>query len=198
MTQVDEHSDKILLDRMSCGEENAFPELYHRHKDAIFRFAFRLLGSLEQAEDVTHDCFLSLINHPARFDARKASLRTYLYAAARNLACARLRRSRYETCLSLNETGIAAVSDEPLLHVLGEEIAGEVRKAISKMSPLQREVVVLFEYEEQSLEEIAAILKTHAGTIKSRLHRGREWLRRELAPYFNGGAGRRRGKSNHE
>jgi RNA polymerase sigma-70 factor (ECF subfamily) len=66
------------------------------------------------------------------------------------------------------------------------------------MAPLQREAVVLFEYEDQSLEEIAAILETDTGTVKSRLHRGREWLRRELAPYFNGGADSRGEKSNHE
>jgi len=65
------------------------------------------------------------------------------------------------------------------------------------MSPLQREVVVLFEYEEQSLVEIAAIVGADVGTVKSRLHRGRECLRRELAPYLNGGAGKRREKSNH-
>src|SRR5438552_11804868 len=51
-----------------------------RYRDPIFRFAYRLLGSVEAAEDVTHDCFLSLIKDPGRFDSSRASLRTYIYA----------------------------------------------------------------------------------------------------------------------
>ena len=79
-----------MLERASAGDQSAFLELYERHRQAIFRFAYRLLGSVEMAEDITHDCFLGVIRKPENFDPSRASLRTYMYAAARNLAMKQL------------------------------------------------------------------------------------------------------------
>ena len=87
-------TDERLLNRASRGDEAAFLLLYERHRDAVFRFAYRLLGSVGSAEDVTHDCFLSLLKQPGKFDASRASLRTYLLAAARNLSIGKIARHR--------------------------------------------------------------------------------------------------------
>ena len=78
--------DEQLLEEVANGNTAAFQILYERYRGPIFRFAYRLLGSVEAAEDVAHDCFLGLIKEPGRFDSSRASLRTYLYAAARNQA----------------------------------------------------------------------------------------------------------------
>lgn len=179
-------TDERLLIRASRGDEAAFLLLYERHRDAVFRFAYRVLGSAGLAEDVTHDCFLSLIKQPGGFDpARGASLRTYLYAAARNLAMKHFRRQGHEAAVEeLPEEPRAPASEEPLSKLLGEELSLAVRKAIDNLSPLQREALVLFEYEELSLAEIAAIVEADVGTVKARLHRARQQLRRSLAPYF--------------
>jgi RNA polymerase sigma-70 factor (ECF subfamily) len=183
---LDNHSDGKLLARMRAGDEEAFLQLYQRHRVPMFRFAFRMLGTTDQAEDVTHDCFLSLIRDSNGFDPDRGSLRTYLYAAVRNLALKRFRHLENEVGgKMLEEKAACGLTEEPL------------RQAISRMSPLQREVVLLFEYEEQSLIEIASIVGADVGTVKSRLFRGRESLRRELAPYLNGG-GKRRENSGHE
>lgn len=198
MDAIDQDADEILLERARCGDETAFLRLYERHKDPTFRFAYRMLGSQEPAEDITQDCFLSLIHHPERFDPTRASLQTYLYAAARNLALKRFRRSEKEVAGQvLADTEPSVAADEPLRRLLAAELTDEVRNALAQMSPLQREVVVLFEYEEQSLTEIAAIVAADVGTVKSRLYRGRESLRRELARYLNGGMSTRREKANH-
>jgi len=195
---LDNHSDGKLLARMRAGDEEAFLQLYQRHRVPMFRFAFRMLGTTDQAEDVTHDCFLSLIRDSNGFDPDRGSLRTYLYAAVRNLALKRFRHLENEVGgKMLEEKAACGLTEEPLRHLLAEELSGEVRQAISRMSPLQREVVLLFEYEEQSLIEIASIVGADVGTVKSRLFRGRESLRRELAPYLNGG-GKRRENSGHE
>ena len=70
-------TDERLLGKASRGDEAAFLELYKRHRDPVFRFAYRMLGSMELAEDVAHDCFLSLLKKPEGFDPRRgASLRT--------------------------------------------------------------------------------------------------------------------------
>src|SRR2546423_11565531 len=92
-------TDERLLKQAADGDEEAFQVLYERYRDPIFRFAYRLLGSAEAAEDVAHDCFLSLITEPSRFDATRASLRTYLYAAARNQAAKRYQAFGRESAL---------------------------------------------------------------------------------------------------
>jgi RNA polymerase sigma-70 factor (ECF subfamily) len=176
-----------LLKHAGEGEQAAFLELYERYRDPIFRFAYRLLGSVEVAEDVTHDCFLSLIRKPGNFRPELASLKTYLYAAARNLALKHFRDQG-------RETGLDEVSEEPkessrrgpLRKVLDEELATQVREAILSLPPLQREAVILFEYEGLSLNEVAAVAGTDAGAIKARLYRAREGLRRMLRPYLEG------------
>jgi RNA polymerase sigma-70 factor (ECF subfamily) len=196
MAALDPNSDECLMEQAQKGEEEAFLRLYQRYRDPTFRFAYRILGSAEQAEDITQDCFLSLIKNPGSFKAHRGSLRTYLYAAARNLAFKRFRRSEVEVSGGESEGMIVGSGrDEPLREILAAELSGAVRKALDQISPLQREVVVLFEYEEQSLAEIAAIVGADVGTVKSRLYRGRECLRRELAPYLNGNQARQREKS---
>ena len=179
-------TDEKLVQKARRGDETAFVLLYERHRAPVFRFAYRLLGSGPLAEDITHDCFLGLVKHPERFDpGRATSLRTYLFAAARNLAFKHFRQQ--DGHLALDDLPEAPLIDQgvtPLGRLLEEELSGEVRKAIAALPPLQREAVVLFEYEELSLAEIAIIVEADVGTVKSRLYRAREGLRRTLAPYF--------------
>src|SRR5262245_34334161 len=180
-------TDEKLLENAAEGDETAFVALYRRHRDLVFRFAYRLLQSQETAEEITHDCFLSLIKEPRRFkaDRGKASLRTYLCAAARNLAFKRFRRAGVETAIDdLSEQIAAAASHGPLRILLDAEASVAVRKAVGELPPLQREALILFEYEEMSLAEIAEVAGADIGTVKSRLHRARERLRIALAPYF--------------
>jgi RNA polymerase sigma-70 factor (ECF subfamily) len=175
-----------LLNEAGAGDQAAFLELYERYREPIFRFAYRLLGSVEIAEDVTHDCFLSLIRKPENYRPERASLKTYLYAAARNLALKHFRSQG-------RETGLDEVAEEPndsprrgpLRRLLDEELAALVRDAIFSLPPLQREALILFEYEGLSLNEVAEIAGTDAGAIKARLYRAREGLRRTLRPYLN-------------
>ena len=180
---TDTTTDERLLEKAAHGETAAFQVLYERYRDPIFRFAYRLLGSVEAAEDVTHDCFLSLIKQPGRFDSSRASLRTYIYAAARNLAAKRFKSFARETGIEgLDEE--PADRHEPMAQVLDNELAEVVQQAIASLPPLQREALVLFEYDELSLAEIAAIVGAEANTVKARLFRAREKLRAGLDRYF--------------
>ena len=186
-------TDERLLAEAANGDGNAFQTLYERYRDPIFRFAYRLLGSAEAAEDVTHDCFLSLIQEPRRFDPARASLRTYIYAAARNQAAKRYHSSGREA--GLDELGDGPEMGEqhsPVTHVLENELALEVERAIATLPPLQREALVLFEYEDLSLAEIAAVVGADSNTVKARLFRAREKLRNRLDRYFR--IGREAGK----
>lgn len=160
-------------------------ELYERHRLPVFRFAYRLLGSVENAEDVTHDCFLSLVRKSTNFQSDRSSLRTYLFAAARNLALKYFRNAGREGSLDeLIEEPRLTAKQEPLRRLLDEELAEQVREAVMALPPLQREALVLFEYEELSLSEIAAITQSDVGAIKARLFRAREGLKSMLRPYL--------------
>jgi RNA polymerase sigma-70 factor (ECF subfamily) len=179
-------SDELLLERAKGGDQAAFMDLYERHRNAVFSFAYRLLGSVETAEDVTHDCFLSLITRPDGFSPSRASLRTYLYGAARNLALKHFRNAGREAGLDeLMVEPPVPVKEQPLNRVLNEELSQKVEEAVTSLPPLQREALVLFQYEGLALSEIAEIVGSDVGTVKARLHRARERLRSVLRPYLN-------------
>ena len=178
--------DEVLLKRAGEGDQAAFLELYDRHREPIFRFAYRLLGEIDIAEDVTHDCFLSLIRKPGNFRPERASLRTYLFAAARNLALKHFRSTSRETGLDdMPEEPQLSPRHGPLRKLLDEELAAEVRRAVFNLPPLQREALVLFEYEHLSLNEIAEITGADVGAVKGRLYRARERLKGALRPYID-------------
>lgn len=180
-------TDARLLELARQGDEAAFARLYERHRGLVFRFAYRLSQSPELAEEITHDCFVSLWQAPQRFspDAKRASLRTYLCAVARNLVFKQLRRTGYETALEQAENRTPPTA-EPLQQVLTGEVAEAVRQAVAALPLLQREALILFEYEELSLAEIAQITDVEVNTVKARLHRARAGLRSALAAYRTG------------
>lgn len=180
-------TDESLLTQATSGDETAFRILYERYRGVVFRFAYRLLQSSELAEEITHDCFLQLLRSPSRFDARRASLKTYLCSAARNLALKHLRDYGSESPLDEAEESATGILDAGQMHhLLQAEMVSEVRRAVAELPILQREALILFEYEEMSLAEVAAIVGADVGAVKARLARARENLRRALSGYFRG------------
>jgi len=180
-----QETDENLLEQAANGNPDAFQILYERYRDPIFRFAYRMIGSTEAAEDVAHDCFLSLIKEPNRFDRDKASLRTYLYAAARNQAAKRFQAFGREAAIEdLQYEPQLSDRHQPIRQVLDDELTSEVREAIADLPPLQREALILFEYEDLSLAEIGAVVGVDPNTVKARLFRARDKLRARLERYF--------------
>ena len=143
----------------------------------MFRFAWRLTGSVPAAEDVIQECFLVLLDGVS-FDAARGSLRAYLFGITRNLALKRVRTAGRE-CEEL-EDGDAGF--DPLEDLLSAERSEIISRAVAALPPGQREALILFEYEELSLEEIAEATGIETGAVKARLHRAREALRRRLGP----------------
>jgi RNA polymerase sigma-70 factor (ECF subfamily) len=176
-------TDEELFHRARDGDEAAFRSLYEKYRDPLFRFAYRLTGAPDAAEDTVHDCFAALFH--ARFEGSRGSLRTYVYGAVRNLARKRHRDAGREDQADEFDERPASAAD-PLSALVSRETSEGVRLAVEALPLLQREVLVLFEYEELSLEEIAAIVEADVGAVKSRLHRARERLRRSLVPATRG------------
>jgi len=184
----DGKTEAELLKEARQGKEPAFLTIYDSHRDSVFRFAYRMLGSVAAAEDITHDCFLSLLQKPHLFNPDRASLRTYLCAAARNLVWKQLRRQGLETDVAeVDEARDSARQNSPYEDLRSSEIAEGVHQAIASLPPLQREAVLLFEFEELSLSDAAAVAQTDIGTIKSRLHRARQRLRGLLTCWIESG-----------
>jgi len=182
---VDEGAEEaVLLAAAREGDERAFVELYGRHRAALFRFAWRMSGSADAAEDVVQECFLALIAG-ARFRGG-VPLRTYLYGVARNLALRRWRVAERE-CEERDE---AADTPGALEDLLAAERWALVERAVRALPALQREALILFQYEGLSLEEIAAVTGADTGAVKARLHRARESVRRRLARLLDGAAER--------
>jgi RNA polymerase sigma-70 factor (ECF subfamily) len=180
-------SDEDLLRGVAAGQEEAFAEIYRRYQGLVHRFAYRMTGSADAAEDVAHTCFASLIESPLRFQQGRVRLGTYLCAAARNQCLKRLRARRREVTDGDPDSRQSPDSAGPLRQLLDDERTRVVREAIAKLAPLHREVLVLVEYEGLDLATVAEIVGAQTGAVKVRIHRARQKLRRILEGYMSAG-----------
>jgi RNA polymerase sigma-70 factor (ECF subfamily) len=153
---------------------------FDQYSQAVYRFVFRLTRREDVAEDVAQETFLALVRSPERWNAARGSMKTFLLAIARNLVLKRYRDYRAEEQLG-DDFEAPAVDPRGRL-----EIGAAVADAVAALPALQQEALILFEYEGVTLEELAQIVATDVGTVKSRLHRARARLRRSLAPYRTG------------
>ena len=186
-------SEIEFLERLKTGDADAFDELVRRFSTDIYGLLVRLTEDAEEARDLTQETFLSVVRSVKSFRG-DASLKTWLYRIAINQARNRQRwwRSRhFALTFSLDST---SDTDEQSLHetladenqqspedfALQREQEMMIRQALKKLPLTFREAVVLRDIEGLSYEEIAAALETNIGTVKSRIARGREELKRKL------------------
>jgi RNA polymerase sigma-70 factor (ECF subfamily) len=153
--------------------EQAFDE----HHKAVYRFVYRLTGRAELADDITQDCFLALLREPQRWNSTRGDMKTYLFSIARNLAFKRYRDEHLD--LQVDADRALSVMDQRMNH----ELPLVVAQMVGQLPDLQREALILFEYEGFQLSEISLIVKADVGVVKSRLHRAREGLERLLMPH---------------
>jgi RNA polymerase sigma-70 factor, ECF subfamily len=165
----------LLRETSSRMTDPEFQLAYHGNKDIVYRFACRMTGSAMTAEDITQDCFLALWRNPAAYQPGRGALRAFLLGIARKMILKRWRAERPQDPLD---------DDSSITHPLdlvAEERSTVVAAAVQALPPLQREAVILAEYEDMSLEEISHATGSELAAVKSRLHRGRQNLRRMLA-----------------
>ncbi len=180
--------DAELVARWQAGDRQAFAALVERHQRRVYRLALRMLGSPEEAEDVSQEAFLSLHRHGHRF-RREARFSTFLYRVATNAALNRRRslgrsRAREEQLAVRQAAGddLPATPRDPERALAGAELQQSVQAALLELSGDLRTAIVLYDIEGQSYREIAEILDIPEGTVKSRIHRARGALRRRLQP----------------
>lgn len=176
--------DEELIEACLAGESSAFDVLVARWEDRIRGACWRVLGSEDEARDVAQEAFLKAYRGLAGFK-RESRFSSWLYQIAVNLCRDRLRRRRSRVTLSLTEvpeTGHLLVEARPGAHdqLVREDLASAVRRAIDALSPEQREVVILKEYQDLTFLEIAQALDVPISTVKTRLYRGLGQLRLRL------------------
>jgi RNA polymerase sigma-70 factor, ECF subfamily len=165
------------------GDEASFTALYRAHQGRLYRFALRMSGSESIAEDVVQEVFLALIRGAHLFDPAQGSMGSFLFGIARNLVRQALRANGDEAPAGEVSSGMEAIADrgtDPLAGLTRGEQVTRVRQAVLSLPPHYREVVVLCDLEEVSYPSAAEALGCAVGTVRSRLHRGRELLLAKL------------------
>ena len=162
--------DEQLLQRAGAGDPEAFEALYRRYRDWVHRLAWRFTGNQQDALDVLQETFLYLLQKLPDFRLT-ASMTTFLYPVVKHLSL-NLRRRRHP---GTDEEILLAIPDPTAPPTPRAELAA----ALSALSEEQREVILMRFVDDMTLDEIAAALSVPTGTIKSRLHRALEILRRD-------------------
>lgn len=171
-----EVEDRDLIERARGGSVDAYNLLVSRWEKRIFNYLLRLVGQREDAMDLSQDVFLKAyqslrrLEDPGRFGP-------WLFRIAHNEAYSLLRKPKSES--EPVEEAPAAPSFGQLLPV---ETSLAVERALARLSPEQREAVLLKLYQGFKFEEIAEVLDTPVSTIKSRVYTGMELLKESLAP----------------
>ena len=171
-------SGRSLIERFLEGDREAFAALYRQHHPAVLRSALYMTGDPAAAAEVTQDVFVWLIHHPAAFDPARGEFPAFLNGVARKVLHRRERTLR--RWLPFSEAAPRKVDSAAALDRALD--SASVRKAIALLPVRYREAVVLCDLEGKSYEEAAGLLSCAVGTIRSRLHRGRELLARKFQP----------------
>src|SRR5688572_8330822 len=168
----DDRIDVQLIAQIAAGGEQAFVDLYRRRHRDVYRFAFAMAKSRSFAQDVTQEVFLNVLENANRFDSAKGSVRAWLFGCARYVTLDRLRLERRWTD-DMPAESTTFDSDERLI---ADQRIERLHAAIARLPVEYREALVLFELQELTYAETAAVLDCPVGTVRSRLHRGRVLL----------------------
>ena len=179
---VDSLSDAGLVELVLCGDQNVFAVLVERYKDAVQNLAYRMLGNVTEAEDVTQEAFVRAYTQLATYKpAHKFS--TWLLSIASHLSIDQLRRRRF-LALPLDDVPflewIVDAGVSPEQSALRGEQHDEVQQYLQKLPGKYRAVIVLRYWHDFSYDEIANALNLTPALVKARLHRARELLARYM------------------
>jgi RNA polymerase sigma-70 factor (ECF subfamily) len=188
-------ADAAYIEKLRAGDADAFDKLVTRYSNDIFSLLFRLTSDHEEASDLTQDTFLRALKAIGGFRG-ESDLKTWLYRIAINESRNRFRwwkRRRREKTVSLDESLgntessyqdiLASASSSPEDDALRRERESILQKALGELPAIYREPIVLFDIEGLSYDEICKALELNSGTLKSRLARGRQELKKRLAGF---------------
>lgn len=190
-------AELMLVERAQAQDETAFEQIMQLYADRLYNYVLRMVGNRADAEDIVQETFLRAYQGLPSFD-RRASLSTWLYRIATNLCIDHQRRRarRVQTVSYADYEDDAGETSEwefadthtpsPMDAVLHKELQQVVEQAVATLSPKLKTVLLLYDVEELSYEEIARVLNIPMGTVKSRLNHARSQIQKQVEAYLRG------------
>ncbi|MEI7028325.1 RNA polymerase sigma factor SigW [Paenibacillus sp. y28] len=170
------------------GDRRAFSELVEIYKDKIYHMAYRMLSNAHEAEEIVQETFLRVFMNLHRYDENQ-KFSTWIYRIGTNLSIDRLRKRKANFSLDagISDTegmdwydALPSEEKTPESQVVLSETQAQIRKAIDMLPEKYKSVVILRYLHDMSLQEIGDVLNMPVTTVKTRVHRGREYLRKKL------------------
>ena len=178
-------SESILISRAQAGDHEAFEQLFNQYQAQIYNYIYRLMGSAEDANDMTQDTFLKAYLALSK-TSQDLRVGAWLYRIATNVCLDELRHRKlikwqpWETFVAaFHPTQVA--KDSPERDCINRENSEEVQLIFAQMHPKYRMCLILREYHDLSYDEIAEVLNTTRAAVKSLLFRAREEFRQVFA-----------------
>lgn len=178
-----------IIQDVKKGDQQAFAELVELYKDKVYQISYRMVGNVHEAEDIAQEAFLRAYMNIETYDVdRKFS--TWLFRIATNLSIDRLRKKKPDYYMDQEVEGttgltlssqIAATDELPEDQVITHELQDWIQAEILNLPSKYRSAIILKYIEDLSLKEIGDVLDLPIATVKTRIHRGREALRKRLS-----------------
>lgn len=171
------------------GNQDAYTEIVDLYQARLYQVCYRMLGNKHEAEDITQEAFLRAFINLHSFD-QKRKFSTWIFRIATNLCIDRIRKKKPDYHLDAQVPGtdgldmysqIAASEELPVEQLEKMEMQERIQYEINRLPDKYRSVIVLKYMEELPLQEISEILDLPLGTVKTRIHRGREALRKQMS-----------------
>jgi RNA polymerase sigma-70 factor (ECF subfamily) len=187
---TDERTDEYWVERYLAGETDAFDHLVHRTQNRLYPTIQRIVGSRDEALDVLQETYLKVFRNIRRFQ-RGCSFYTWVYRIAVNQAISSRRKRKLPNFRIAGTADTGSHEFEPLDpssagsgldNLLRAERVKLVDDTLRSLPPAWTAVLVMCDYDELRYDEIAAVLDVPIGTVRSRIHRAREELRKRLEP----------------
>ncbi len=173
-------TDEGLMALLSDGEQSALAELVRRYQNDIFRFCLHYVRDVERAKEMSQETFIRVYVARTRFDANR-KFRPWLLCIARNLCLNEIKRKKAVSMESLEEYAstsrdesgdvFQSAADGPDQMMMAAERRTMVAEALAKLDPESREIVTLRFYERMQARDIAEVVGSTEGAVRTRLHR---------------------------
>lgn len=169
--------EEEIIQGIKNKDKESFDILYEKYSLMLFRTAYLILGNKEDSEDVLQETFLSIYTNIDKLkDSSK--LKSWIFTILKNKAYTKYKTRKREFPEEEINSLIDSKSDSNLENEFA--IKSDIEKCLNKLSQKEREVIILFYYNDFTTKEIAKITKSFEGTVKSRLHRARKKLKEEV------------------
>ena len=173
--------NKEILIQAKDGDVTAFEYILSFYEKAIFNYCLRITKNPQEAKDITQETFIKVYTHRKSIDPEK-KIKTWIFTIATNTAYDFLRSKKRKKEISLDEENETISTFEA--YYPQEGLVSDVEKALSKINPEYRKVLLLFYQQGFKYEEIAEILEMPINTVKTHISRGKEELKEKLKDYI--------------